>query len=114
MQVVAVDPSGDGGASGAGVLGQVGQRFGDDKIGVGLDLRTESRRGHLDGDGQTQAFGQLLDACGETASREHARKDALREFAQLDVGSLGVAERLIEERPGRLGITPVARHAGRG
>ena len=52
--------------------------------------------------GQTQPFGQLLDAGGQTTSSEDARKDALCQFAQLGIGVLGVAQRLAEQRPGLL------------
>jgi hypothetical protein len=45
------------------VLGQVGQRFGDDEVGVGLDLAPESACGHVDMDGQPQSLDELLDAC---------------------------------------------------
>jgi hypothetical protein len=109
VQAAVLDACGDGRASSLGVFGQVGQRFGDHEVRVGLDLGTEPVSGHIDGDRQPQPLDQLLDTCRETVPSEDARKDALGEFAQLCVGMLGVAERLAEELPRSLAVLPALR-----
>ena len=58
VQLLVLNPCRDGSASSARMLGEVRQRFCDDEVRVRLDLGTEPVSGHLDANGQTQAFGQ--------------------------------------------------------
>ncbi len=46
-----LDPRGDRGARGAGVLGDVGERLGDDEVGGRLDRRRQPVDRHVDLDG---------------------------------------------------------------
>ena len=84
----------DRGAPGASVLGDVGQRLGDDEVGGRLDRRRQPAHGHVVLDRHRHPRRQRLHARAQPALREHRREDAVRELAQLGVRPLCLVERL--------------------
>ena len=69
----------DLGALGAGMLGDVRQRFGDDEVGGGLDRCREPLTRHIDVDWNPQSRREFRDACRQSASAEDARQDPMDE-----------------------------------
>ena len=81
-----------------GVLGDVGQRFGDDEVGRGLDRAREPfRQPALELDRHRRAAGERLQGGVQPALGEHGGMDARREIAQLVDRLPGVGERAVDE-----------------
>ena len=71
----------------------VGERFGDDEVGGGLDGRGEPRAGAVELDGQGSAASQRLDGGGQAAFGKDRGVDAAGQPTQLGHG-------LVEPLPG--------------
>jgi hypothetical protein len=94
---------------GAGVLDDVGERLGHDEVRRRLDGGRQALVGHVDGDRQRRALGQLAHRGRQAAAAEDARKRPAGQLAQLHGGLLGLLERLGDQR-GRV-VGPVAERA---
>ena len=82
--VCGVGLDGDRERRGAGMLGRVGQRFGDDKVGRDLDRLRETARGaHVEFDRDRGAAGECFQRRPQSAFGEDGRVNAACELAQI-------------------------------
>src|SRR5215207_3279290 len=88
-----------------GVLGDVGQRLGDDEVGGQLDLLGELSRGHLAHlDRQRSAVSECLDGRPEAAIGEHRRVDPTRQLAYLLERLVELLTRAVQQAPRLPGV----------
>ena len=104
---------GQPGAGGARVLGDVGQRLGDEEVGDRLGVAAPARCGQVDVDRDRHraARGEGGDGGVQAAVGQHRRVDAAGEVAQLDERLLGLAVGLVDQP---LRDAPGPRSRGRG
>jgi hypothetical protein len=101
------DGAHDGGAR-PGVLDDVGQRLGDDEVGVRLDGGRQPADADVDRHAHRSARGERLYPRPKSTLRDRGRLDAVGQLAQLADRVLGVRERLGHER---FGVTAGAQRA---
>jgi integrase len=101
-QAAVLDARRDGGASGASVLGDVGERLGDDEVRGRLDGRGEPPHRHPVLDRHRHPRSQRAHSCAQPALGQDRWQDAVRQLAQLVGRVLGVVECLGHERRGSI------------
>lgn len=88
----------DLGAVGMCVLHDIGKRSGHDEVGAGFDLRRKPLTRDVDLNGKIQPGHDRADAIVQSALGEDGGKDPVSKLAKLGVASLGVRERLDDQR----------------
>ena len=91
------DPRHDRGAFGVGVLGDVGQRLGDDEVGGRLDRGGKPVDGDVGLDRHLHPRRQRVDRRAQPAADQDRRKDPVGELTQFEVRVLRVVERFADQ-----------------
>src|SRR4051794_12767044 len=98
-------PHAHGRELGGGVLGDVGERLGDEVVGGGLDWLWQADGGKGDDlDRYGRARGELVERAGEALMAEDRRVDAAGQLAQLTQGEPELLARVREKALRALGI----------
>jgi hypothetical protein len=77
-----------------GMLGDVGERFGDDEVRAGLDVWRQPLARDVDIDGEIQSRHERVDAGAPPAAGQRRGQDPVRQLAQLGGGPLRARKRL--------------------